>query len=482
MAKDRAFIEIDRKTAEKIPVSDRLKNYQEIYREMADDEIKWQASRCMDCGVPFCHNFGCPLGNVVPEWNELIYQGRWKEALDLLHTTNNFPEITGRICPALCESACTLSLGGNPASIRQTELNIIEKGFKEGWVESYPPVCETGKSIAVIGSGPAGLAAAQQLRRAGHKVVVFEKNDKPGGILRYGIPDFKLEKHIIDRRVKQLEDEGVRFENSIEVGVDISAGYLLKRFAAVCLCVGAEVPRDLPVPGRELKGIHFAMDYLVQQNLLNDGYDIPEADRISAAGKEVIVIGGGDTGSDCLGTALRQGAKNVIQMEIMPKPPEDKNTETPWPEYPAIHRTSSSHEEGGQRLWSVCTSEFTGDQCVSGLTGSEVKWVHDSASGRRNMEIINGSEFEMKADLVILAMGFTQPVHDGLLDGLGVDFDDRGNVSIEDNHQTSAEKVFAAGDSAIGPSLVVRCIAAGRQMAREVDIFLMGESSLPEVM
>ena len=482
MPKDRAFIDIKRKTAEKIPVAGRLQDYNEIYRKMAEDEIRCQVSRCMDCGVPFCHNFGCPLGNVVPEWNELVFQGRWKDAVDLLQNTNNFPEITGRICPALCEAACTLNLADEPVAVRQIELDIIENAFSQGWVEPYPPVFETGKKVAVIGSGPAGLATAQQLRRAGHKVVVFEKNEKPGGVLRYGIPDFKLEKHIIDRRIGQMEEEGVVFETRVEVGADIASSYFLKQFDAVALCVGAEVPRDLSVPGRDLDGVHFAMEYLVQQNRVNDGINISDEDRITAEGKDVIVIGGGDTGSDCLGTALRQGAKNVIQMEIMPKPPVGVNKATPWPEYPAIYRTSSSHEEGGERIWSVCTNEFVGENGkVRSLKGSEVKWATDKESGKKMMEIVSGADFELQADLVVLAMGFTQPVHSGLLDSLGVEYDGMGNVSVSVEHHTSADKVFAAGDTSSGASLVVRCIAGGRKMAREIDIFLMGASDLQDV-
>lgn len=482
MDKDKAFMKIARKTPERIAVAERVGNYKEIYREMAEDEIKWQASRCMDCGVPFCHSFGCPLGNNVPEWNRLVYDGRWQEAANLLHTTNNFPEITGRICPALCEAACTLNINCDPVTVRYNELNIIEKAFENGWVEAYPPVEETGKKVAVIGSGPTGLAAAQQLRRVGHAVCVFEKNEKPGGILRYGIPDFKLEKHILDRRLEQMKKEGVVFETQVAVGRDISANYLSSRFDSICLCMGAEVPRDLPVPGRDMQGIHFAMEYLTQQNRANDGVNIPDGKLISAKGKDVLIIGGGDTGSDCLGTAIRQGAKNVIQMEILPKPPEEKNPETPWPQYPSIYRTSSSHEEGGQRIWSVCTNEFIGkDGLVTGIKGAEVEWTLDGKTGRRNIIVKAGTEFELPVQLVVLAMGFTQPDHSGLLDELGVEYDTRGNVAVKENHMTSTEGIFAAGDTATGASLVVRCIAGGRKMAREVDIYLCGESNLPDI-
>jgi glutamate synthase (NADPH/NADH) small chain len=373
-----------------------------------------------------------------------------------------------------------MNINDDPMAIRQNELYIIEKAFENDWITPCPPTEETGKSVAVIGSGPAGLAAAQQLRRVGHRVVVYEKSDTFGGLLRYGIPEFKLEKNVIDRRIEQMKTEGVIFEGKVDVGVDISADFLIKRYDAVCICIGAGVPRDLPVPGRELDGIHFAMDYLTQQTQKLFGVKVGKDNEINAKGKNVVVIGGGDTGSDCLGTALRQGAKSVVQMEILPAPPEGENPDTPWPEYPRIYRTSSSHEEGGERRWSVCTTEFLGkDGRVTKLKGSEVKWSEPDENGRRNMEMVKGSEFELPCDLAVLAMGFTQPVHEGLLDGLGVEYDNRGNVKTDAEQRSSVKGVYAAGDANTGASLVVRCIAAGRRLAHTVDLDLMGESDLP---
>ena len=481
MEKGDAFLNIARKTFDKQPVKERLTHYGEIYREMAEEEIRQQAMRCMDCGTPFCHGYGCPLGNVIPEWNRLVYQGRWREACDLLHLTNNFPEVTGRVCPALCEASCTLGLGGEPVTVRQNELIIVERGWAEGWIRPLTPASDTGKKVAVVGSGPAGLAAAQQLRRAGHKVTVYERTDRAGGILRYGIPDFKLEKRVLDRRLEQMEAEGVVFENEVHVGQDISPAFLMKRFDAVCLCVGCGVPRDLPVPGRDLDGIHMAMEYLVQQNRRNAGLPV-EGPDILAEGKKVVIIGGGDTGADCLGTALRQGARSVHQLEILPRPPQERDPSTPWPTWPNILRTSPAHEEGGERRWCVGTSAFLGKAGrVVGLKAREVEWTRDE-DGRMQINEVDGSGFDMDADLVLLAMGFVAPEHNGLLDGLGVEYDPRGNVAVDQRSMmTNVPKVFAAGDAATGAWLVVRAIMAGRRMARQVDEFLMGESRLPDV-
>lgn len=480
MGKLDAFLEVDRQTLARKPVVERLGNYKEIYLEMAEEELRSQASRCMDCGVPFCHSFGCPLGNLIPEWNDLVYRGLWENACELLHFTNNFPEITGRICPALCEAACTLGMDFEPMTVRQNELSIVERGWREGWIKPEPPEQGTGKKVAVIGSGPAGLAAAQQLRRAGHFVAVYEKSDRAGGILRYGIPDFKLEKWVLDRRLDQLETEGVVFETDVLVGQDVSATYLMKRFDAVCLCVGSGTPRDLPVPGRDLDGIHMAMDFLVQQNRRNAGLEI-DGPEITATDKRVVIIGGGDTGADCLGTALRQGAKSVHQFEILPKPPAHRDPSTPWPVWPNILRTSPAHEEGGERRWCVATSEFKGQNGrVTGLVCNEVEWTTDE-NGRGRMNPVPGSEFTKDADLVLLAMGFTMPVKHGLLDSLNVDDDPRGNILVNADMMSSVDKVFAAGDAATGAWLVVRAIAAGRRMARRVDLYLMGKSSLPDV-
>ncbi len=481
MGKPDAFMNIERKDFERQPVEERLRHYGEIYREMPEVELRAQASRCMDCGVPFCHGFGCPLGNLIPEWNDLVSRGRWRDALALLHTTNNFPEITGRVCPALCEASCILGIDNSPVTVRQNEKTIVERGWSEGWIRPEPPLSETGKRVAIIGSGPAGLAAAQQLRRVGHSVTVYEKADRPGGILRYGIPDFKLEKRVIDRRLNQMRAEGVAFETGVHVGLDISAGFILKRFDAVCLCVGAGVPRDLPIPGRELDGIHFAMEYLVQQNRRVAGLPI-DGNQIKAAGKKVVIIGGGDTGADCLGTALRQGAASVHQLEILPRPPQDRDESAPWPLWPNILRTSAAHEEGGERRWCVGTSAFIGrGGRVEKLAGHEVRWAPPDDQGRAGMEKVEGSDFEMDAELVLLAMGFTQPEHHGLLDALGVDYDRRGNVAVDAGMMTARPKVFAAGDASTGAWLVVQAIAAGRRMAREVDIFLTGSTDLPHV-
>jgi glutamate synthase (NADPH) small chain len=475
------FLDIPRRVPDKEAVEQRLKHYREFYRHLADDELREQCSRCMNCGVPFCHSAGCPLGNNVPEFSQLVYRGRWRDAADLLHLTNNFPELTGRLCPALCEAACVGRIEGEAVTVRQIELAVVEKAWLEGWIRPAPPSAETGKRVAVIGSGPAGLAAAQQLRRAGHAVTVFEKAARPGGILRYGIPDFKLEKRILDRRLQQLRDEGVAFETGVEAGVDLAGTYFRKKFDAVCLCVGAGQPRDLPLPGRGAQGIHFALPFLVQSNRRAAGDPVPPGREIVAAGKRVVIVGGGDTGADCLGTALRQGARSVAQIEILPQPPEEDNPETPWPQWPMILRTSTSHEEGGSRDWSVSTTAFrVQDGRVTGLDCQRVRWSRDPQTGRMAMVPLPGGEFTLDADLVLLATGFVHPVHEGLLDGLGVAYDARGNVKTDERMMTSVEGVFAAGDAQTGAWLVVGAVAGGRRMARAVDLYLMGETALPD--
>ncbi len=476
MGKVDAFLNVPRRSASLEKVKERLSHFRDFHISLTEEGLRDQASRCMDCGVPFCHGYGCPLGNLIPEWNDLVYQGRWQEACDRLHYTNNFPEITGRICPSPCEAACTLGVGDDPVTIRQTELAIVERGWAEGWIKSLKPSRETGKKVAVIGSGPAGMAAAQQLRRAGHAVWLFERDDALGGILRYGIPDFKLEKWVLDRRLGQLEEEGVKFELSVDAGRDLSAAYLLKRFDAVCLCVGAREPRDLKIPGRELGGVHLAMDYLVQQNRRVAGKPVA-GPAIHARDKKVVIIGGGDTGADCLGTALRQGAVSVHQFEILPRPPETRAETTPWPTWPHMLRTTPAHLEGGERRWCVGTSEFIGaDGRLMGLKGHEVRWSEPDESGRSQMSQVKGSEFTMDVDLVLLAMGFTQPEHNGLLDSLGVAYDQRGNVQAGADLETSVPGIFAAGDVQTGAWLVVRAIAAGRRMAASVDRKLIGRA------
>jgi glutamate synthase (NADPH/NADH) small chain len=480
MDKTTAFIEISRINAPKQTIAERLQHYREFVLKRNPDDLREQAARCMNCGVPFCHGIGCPLGNNIPEFNDLVYRGRWREAAEVLHLTNNFPEVTGRVCPALCEASCVNAIDGQAVTIREIELAIIEHAFEQGWVKPQPPAVLTGKRVAIIGSGPAALAAAQQLRRAGHQVVVFEKAEKPGGILRYGIPEFKLEKRVLDRRLEQMKAEGVSFKCEVEVGRDVSASYLERRFDAICLAIGAGRPRDLAIPGRDLRGIHFALDYLGQNNRLLAGHSIKPGSEINAAGKRVVVIGGGDTGSDCVGTALRQGARSVQQFELLPRPPEARSEGNPWPQWPLILRTSSSHEEGGSRDWSVNTLRFSGqDGGVSGLECVRLEWAR-GADGQTRMAPIAGSEFTVEADLVLLAMGFTGPMHEGLLDSLGIGYDARGNVAVDAQMMTSVPGVFAAGDVNTGPWLVVGAIAAGRRMARRVDLYLMGESDLPD--
>lgn len=480
MDKTTGFITITKKNAGKQEVDERLQHFGEFRLRLSQEDLRQQAARCMDCGVPFCHGAGCPLGNAVPEFVDLVYRDRWREASELLHQTNNFPEITGRICPALCEASCVNSIAGKPTSVRDIELEIVERAWEEGWIQPKPPVVLTGKRVAIIGTGPAGLAAAQQLRRAGHKVVMFEKADKPGGILRYGIPDFKLDKNVLDRRLEQMRAEGVSFKVEVEVGKDVSVEYVRRRFNAICLTIGAMQPRDLNVPGRDLQGVHFALDFLAQNNRRVAGQEIPPEREIHAAGKHVIVIGGGDTGSDCVGTALRQGALSVHQLELLPQPPEDRPESNPWPQWPLILRTSTSHEEGGDRDWSVNTLRFQGqDGRVTAMECVRLEWGK-TPDGKPTMTPIPGSEFDLKADLVLLAMGFVKPVHEGLLDSLGVELDARGNVKVDANMMTSIPSVFAAGDANTGAYLVVGAIAAGRRLARRVDQYLMGETQLPE--
>ncbi len=481
MGETEGFLEYARRVAAKQGVDERIRHYSEFTRRLSEEELREQAARCMNCGVPFCHSMGCPLGNLIPDWNDLVTRGRWQEAARRLHLRNNFPEVTGRVCPALCEASCVLGLQDEPVSIREIELTVIEKAFQEGWIRPRPPERDTNRRVAVVGSGPAGLAAAQQLRRAGHAVKIFEKADRPGGILRYGIPDFKLEKWVVDRRVRQLSEEGVQIECGVEAGRDISADYLTRKFDALCLCGGALVPRRLEVPGADAGGVHLALDYLVQQNRRVAGETLPDAEAIDASGRRVVIIGGGDTGADCLGTALRQGAKDVQQLEILARPPEHRDESGPWPLWPNILRTSPAHEEGGERQWAVSTVRFTTHEGrVTGLDAVRVRWEADPEAGRPRFEPVEGSEFHIPCDLVLLAMGFVRPVHEGLLDDLGVAYDERGNVvTDEETLMTSVEGVFAAGDMMLGAALVVRAIAAGRRMACGVDEYLMGETSLP---
>ncbi len=487
MGKITGFIEFERVAESYEAPGARLKHYKEFVLALDDKQAQVQGARCMDCGIPFC-NTGCPVNNIIPDWNDLVYRQQWKQALEVLHSTNNFPEFTGRICPAPCEEACTLNINNDPVGIKSIEHAIIDKGWSEGWVVPQPPLKKTGKKVAVVGSGPAGLAAAQQLGRAGHSVTVFEKSNRIGGLMRYGIPDFKLDKSLIERRVSQMEAEGVEFQASTYVGAVgdatedglnvITTAELDQQFDAVIMAGGAEMPRDLPVPGRELSGVHFAMDFLRQQNKRNAGDRI--ANQISAAGKHVIVIGGGDTGSDCVGTSNRQGAASVTQIELMPRPPEHENKALTWPYWPAKLRTSSSHLEGCERDWAITTKCFKGDKGkLKKLVCTRVEWVKDEATGQMKMQEIEGSEFELKADLVFLAMGFVSPVA-AVLDAFGVDKDQRGNVKANvDNYRSSRDKVFAAGDMRRGQSLVVWAIREGRQCARAVDEFLMGTSLLP---
>ena len=477
MGKVTGFLELERIAEVAQPPRERVRHYREFVLALADDEAAKQGARCMDCGIPFCQS-GCPIGNVIPDWNDLVYRRRWKQALDTLHSTNNFPEFTGRVCPAPCEASCTLNINNDAVGIKSIEHFIIDKGWDEGWVAPQPPGVKTGRRVAIVGSGPAGLASAQQLARAGHDVVVFEKSDRIGGLLRYGIPDFKMEKSLIDRRMAQMSIEGVEFRPGVEIGRDVDPGVLVADFDAVVLAGGAEKPRDLPVPGRELAGVHTAMEFLPQQNRIVAGDQVPG--QIKATGKHVIVIGGGDTGSDCVGTSNRHGAASVTQFELLPQPPDAEDKPLTWPYWPVKLRTSSSHEEGCRRDWAVATKRFEGrDGRVEKLVAARVEWSRGS-DGQLRMSEVAGSEFEMKADLVLLAMGFTGPASAAMLDGFGVARDGRSNVAAgTDDYRTNVDKVFAAGDMRRGQSLVVWAIREGRQCARAVDEYLMGTSGLP---
>ncbi|WP_302985826.1 glutamate synthase subunit beta [uncultured Muribaculum sp.] len=471
MGNPKAFLTIHRKEAGYRPVSDRIRDYGEVEQILNPEDRRLQASRCMECGVPFCH-WSCPLGNKQPEWQDRLFKNDIKGAYTLLTATDDFPEFTGRVCPALCEKGCVLNKIHEPVTIRENEAAIVERAFLEGYVRPYVPKHRTGKRVAVIGSGPAGLACANQLNRRGHSVTVFEKNEAIGGLLRFGIPDFKLNKSIIDRRVALMTEEGVEFKPGVEVGKDIAVEDIVRDYDAVCIAIGAEVPRDLKVEGRDLKGVHFALELLQQQNRVNAGREISRDDRISAKGKNVLVIGGGDTGSDCVGTANRQGALSVTQIEIMPKPPEGENPATPWPYWPVVLKTSSSHDEGCNRRWLLDTRRIIGENGkVTEVEVEEVRWEKDEATGRMNL-IHTGNVERIKAELVLLAMGFTNPVQDGILKQLGVDKDARGNVKVDDKQQSSIDKVFAAGDASTGASLVVRCIASGRKAAEGIHNYL----------
>jgi glutamate synthase (NADPH/NADH) small chain len=484
MGDPKGFLKVDRRPTQYRPVQERVHDYQEVIVLRTDERSQEQASRCMDCSTPFCH-WGCPVGNLIPEWNDLIFKGNWERAVELLQATNNFPEFTGRLCPALCEFSCVLGINDAPVTIRENELAIIEHAFNAGLIKPNPPSVRTGKKVAVVGSGPAGLACADQLNKAGHSVVVFERDPQVGGILRYGIPDFKLEKRIIDRRINFMRAEGIEFRTGINVGVDCEASELSHGFDAVCLAGGSRQPRDLKIDGRYLKGIHFAMDYLTQANRRVKGEAIPANELIDAAGKHVVVVGGGDTGADCIGVANRQGAARVVQIELLPQPPESRTEAMPWPKFPTILKTSSSHEEGGQREWSVLTKKLVGeDGWVKKFSCVRVEFpVRDERGfpAISSMTEIPGTEFEIEADMVILAVGFAHPEHNGLLQGLGVELDGRGNVKTDKSYMTSVEGVFSAGDMRRGQSLIVWAIAEGRRAARCIDQYLMGETCLPAV-
>jgi glutamate synthase (NADPH) small chain len=474
MGKTTGFIDYSRELAPRRPVLERVNDWFEIYQDFPEEKLREQSARCMDCGVPFCQT-GCPVSNLIPDWNDLVYRGRWKEAVRQLHATNNFPEFTGRICPAPCEAGCVLAINQSPVTIKQNEKNIVERGFLEGWIRPEPPKTHTGKKVAIVGSGPAGLAAAQQLRRAGHAVSVYEKNDRIGGLLRYGIPEFKLEKRVLDRRVEQISAEGVKFVTNTEVGRDVAVEEVRREFDAIVLAGGAEQPRDLKVPGRELKGIHFAMEFLPQQNKRCQGDILNPVVEILAAGKRVVIIGGGDTGADCLGTCHRQKPISVHQFEIMPKPPDERSSLTPWPLWPMQLRIEAAHEEGGIRDWSIATTGFSGDD------NRNVRHLHAVRVGPApKFEPIVGTQFVIDADLVLIAMGFLGPVRNGMIEQFGVRLDDRGNIATNQNYMSSVPGVFAAGDMRRGQSLVVWAISEGRKAAACVDAYLRSTKTVEE--
>ena len=479
MGKATGFMEIDRIERDYEPVEDRIKHFKEFMVPLSPEKVSEQGARCMDCGIPYCHQ-GCPVNNLIPDWNEMVYSGKWRDALDLLHSTNNFPEFTGRICPAPCESSCTLNITDSPVAIKTIECSVVDRGWDEGWIKPQLPSKHTDKKVAVIGSGPSGLACAQQLARAGHAVVVFEKNARIGGLLRIGIPDFKMEKTLIDRRMAQMQSEGVEFRVNSNVGKNVSIENLNKEFDAIAFCGGSETPRNLPVPGRDLKGVYFAMEFLSQQNDRVSGKVVNADIEILAKGKKVLVIGGGDTGSDCVGTSNRQGAISVTQLELLDQPPEKENKALTWPNWPMKLRTSSSHQEGCERNWSVLTKSFEGKNGnVNKLNCVNVEWLKDS-NGKMKMVEVQGSEFSFEADLVLLAMGFVHPIHEGLINDLKVNLTPAGNLDANEvKYQTSIKKFFAAGDSRRGQSLVVWAIKEGRQCAHSIDNFLMGSSELP---
>ena len=478
MGKATGFLEFHRAKWPARPVAERIRDFKEVYLPFPDAALRTQAARCMDCGVPFCHQ-GCPLGNLIPDWNDLVYRDRWAEAIERLHATNNFPEFTGKLCPAPCEGACVLGINDDPVTIKAVELAIIEHAFEHGWVAPRPPAVRTGKRVAVVGSGPAGLAAAQQLNRAGHWVTVFERADRIGGLLRYGIPEFKMEKRFLDRRLALMEKEGVVFQPNAEVGVSLPVAELRREFDAVVLACGAGQPRDLPVPGRELGGIHFAMEYLTLQNRRCEGDTIPDEAFITARDKRVVIIGGGDTGADCLGTVHRQGARSVHQFELLPRPPDTRAPDNPWPQWPNIFRVSSAHEEGGERWYSVSTQRFLGDAQgrVRALEAVRVETVREG--GRVTFRPLPGTEFTLEVDLVLLAMGFLGPERRGPIEELGLRLTERGTVWRDENWMTSVPGVFTCGDMQRGQSLIVWAIAEGRSCARGVDLYLMGRSDLP---
>jgi len=483
----RGFMQFPRRQMSKQPVAERVQHYHEFLTVLPEAELAAQGARCMDCGVPFCHT-GCPLGNIIPDWNDLVYRGQWQEALRRLHATNNFPEFTGRVCPAPCETACVLGINEDPVTIKQIEMAIADRGFDEGWIKPEPPPVRTGKRVAVIGSGPAGMAAAQQLNRAGHHVTVLERDDRPGGLLMYGIPDFKLEKSRVHRRVEQMQAEGVEFRLGANVGVNVSVAELRDNYDAMLICAGSTHPRDLPIPGRDLKGVHFAMEFLPQQNKRNQGDVIDGPESILATGKDVIIIGGGDTGSDCTGTSNRQRARSVTQFELLPQPPdlgdypraEERPAATPWPYWTMMLRTSTSHEEGCDRHWSILTKEFRGDTDghVTSLVTATIEWSKD-ADGKHVFKEVPGTEQVWPTHLVLLAMGFLGPERPGPISELGLELDARGNIRCDENYMSSTDGVFAAGDARRGQSLVVWAIHEGREAARAVDKYLMGVSHLP---